>query len=467
MTYGQLFDAAEGFAGQLGGLAIDIGDRVALVSANGVEPMVAFLGILAAGATAVPVNPVLKEKELTRVFEELSPDLVLVGPRNDGKAIRDACERSGIRRFGLSQGPRTHVEGLSMGRGASAAPQGDSIALLLQTSGTTGRPKKVPIQQRHLANSGSAIATSYGLGPNDVTFCLMPLFHVHGLVGSVLATLVSGGTVLVPSRIRMSAFWNEVIRYEVTWFSAVPTILAKIPPPPAGLSDVGLRFARSASSALPLTLLASFEEATQVPLVEAYGMTEASHQMASNPLPPGERRPGTVGLATGTQLAVVDEAWRPLPSGAPGEVVVRGPAVVNGYLDDPKANDQSFKDGWFRTGDLGTLSEDGYLTLVGRLKELINRGGEKISPREVEDALLTHSSVVEAVTYGVPDSKYGEVAHAAVVVRDPVDPRELIAHCEELLASFKVPALVEIVEAIPKGPTGKIQRSAIAEMLRR
>ena len=209
----------------------------------------------------------------------------------------------------------------------------------------------------------------------------------------------------------------------------------------------------------------AFETRFGLPLVEAYGMTEAAHQMASNPLPPGERRGGSVGLPTGTEIAILDDEWRPLSGGVVGEVCVRGPGVVDSYRANPEATAASFRDGWFRTGDSGQLSPDGYLSLAGRIKELINRGGEKISPHQVEDALLTHSEVVEAVAFAVPDAKYGETVGAVVVARSAVAEDALRAHCAERLAAFKVPVRVHVLDAIPEGPTGKVQRRLLAEQL--
>jgi acyl-CoA synthetase (AMP-forming)/AMP-acid ligase II len=226
-----------------------------------------------------------------------------------------------------------------------------------------------------------------------------------------------------------------------------------------------LRFARSCSSALPGPLMRAFESRFRLPLVEAYGMTEAAHQMASNPLPPGERRAGSVGPPTGTEIAILDESWSPLAGGVVGEVCVRGPGVVDAYRANPEATAASFRDGWVRTGDSGRLSRDGYLSLAGRIKELINRGGEKISPHEVEDALLAHPDVVEAVAFGVPDAKYGETVGAVVVARGAIAEDALRAHCHERLAVFKVPVRVHVLDAIPKGPTGKVQRRLLAEQL--
>lgn len=347
-------------------------------------------------------------------------------------------------------------------------PDPESVALLLHTSGTTSRPKVVPLRQRNLAISARSIAAFYALGPDDVSHCVMPLFHVHGLVASTLATLTSGGTVLVQPRFSASSFWADTIAHRATWFSAVPTIHAILSAraEEEAVPEHSLRFARSCSSALPRPLQEQVETRLRVPLLQAYGMTEAAHQMASNPLPPLERRPGSVGRATGIEIGVVDEAWSPLGPDKAGEVVIRGASVVDGYRDNPEANAASFRDGWFRTGDLGRLSGDGYLTLDGRIKEMINRGGEKISPLEVEEVLLRHPAIGEAAVYGRPDEKYGEQVAAAVVPSGSVTEAELHAHCATALASFKVPATIALLTEIPKGPTGKVQRRLLAEQVR-
>jgi acyl-CoA synthetase (AMP-forming)/AMP-acid ligase II len=366
----------------------------------------------------------------------------------------------------LSEGAARELSfGVAPGDGLEPSP--DAIALLLHTSGTTGRPKLVPLRQRNLAHSMRTIAASYELTERDVSLCVMPLFHVHGLVASTLSALHAGGTVVAPPRFSASAFWPDAVSHGATWYSAVPTIhhvlaaASETTPVP----EHSLRFARSCSSALPPSLQETLEERFGVPVLQAYGMTEASHQMASNPLPPGERRAGTVGPATGIEVAVVDDEWQPVAVGAAGEVVVRGASVVDGYLDSPEATATSFRDGWFRTGDSGRLSADGYLTLEGRLKELINRAGEKISPHEVEDALLEHPAVAQAVAYALPDAKYGEQVAVAVVLGGDTSADDLTRHCRERLAAFKVPVSISMVERIPTGPTGKVQRRLLADLL--
>lgn len=468
LSYAALQRALDRAAGRLAALGVREGDRVALVAANGPALVVAFLAVVARGAAAAPLNPALGVAELTAEFDDLRASRLL----HDGAATAvTAANEAGLPASTMAyQDALLHVDGRA-GDPLEAAGDPDALALLLHTSGTTSKPKTVPIRQRNLVASTGAVAQTYGLTGEDVTMCVMPLFHVHGLVAAVLATLSTGGTVLLP-RFRPSAFWGDVARHKATWYTAVPTIHARLLSQAAqanaqvnGPPEHRLRFVRSCSSPLPAVLWQRYEEAIGVPFVEAYGMTEAAHQMASNPLPPGERRPGTVGRATGIEIAVLDDDWQPVPAGADGEVAVRGPSVVDQYLDNPAATAASFRAGWFRTGDVGRLGADGYLTLAGRLKELINRAGEKISPYEVEDVLLAHPAVAEAAAYPVPDEKYGEQVGVVVVLKGEATPRDLTAHCADRLAAFKRPARVTILTEIPKGPTGKIQRRTLAALV--
>jgi len=468
-TYGELRAAADGLGRALAAAGVETGDAVAMSLPNGPEIVAAFLGVVAAGAAAAPLNQAYTADEFRAYLEDLRPRAMLF-LRGEASLARAACETLGVRQLEL-EGPATARLAIAGIIPAGSVPlrDPDAVALLLHTSGTTSKPKGVPIRQRNLAASAHAIAATYGLSGSDASHCAMPLFHVHGLVASTLATLASGGGVIAPRRFSASSFWGECATYGATWYSAVPTIhrilLSRAEDGSTDHGGHGLRFARSCSSALPGPLMAEFEGRFALPLVEAYGMTEAAHQMASNPLPPGERRAGSVGRPTGTEIAILGDDWRPLAVGAVGEVCVRGPGVVDSYRANPVATAASFRDGWFRTGDSGALSPDGYLSLAGRIKELINRGGEKISPHEVEDALLAHPEVVEAVAFAVPDEKYGETVGAVVVTRGAVAEDALRAHCGESLAAFKVPVRVHVLDAIPKGPTGKVQRRHLAAQL--
>jgi acyl-CoA synthetase (AMP-forming)/AMP-acid ligase II len=297
----------------------------------------------------------------------------------------------------------------------------------------------------------------------------MPLFHVHGLVASTLATLATGGTIVVPAKFNAMSFWQTAETFGATWYSAVPTIhqllLARVKPgapKPAGAAK--LRFIRSCSASLPPQVMHDLEAAFGAPVLEAYGMTEAAHQMSSNPLPAnGPRLPGSVGRGTDVKVSIMDEKGSHLAPGERGEVVIQGPNVITGYENNPEANATSFVDGWFRTGDQGVIDQAGYLTLVGRLKELINRGGEKISPREIDEVLLEHPAIAEAVCFGVPHRMWGEEVEAAVVVKGQVTEAELLAYCKERLSDFKRPKQIHITETIPRTATGKIQRRIVAQ----
>jgi acyl-CoA synthetase (AMP-forming)/AMP-acid ligase II len=309
----------------------------------------------------------------------------------------------------------------------------------------------------------------YQLSAGDVAYCVMPLFHIHGITASTLATLASGGTVVVQEGgFNALTFWRGAAEFGATWYSAVPTVhqmllLRTGRETPAGAAR--MRFIRSSSSALSPATMAELEASFGAPVIEAYSMTEAAHQMTANPLPPGERRPGSVGVGAGVEVRCVDDEWNSVAPGTPGEVVVCGPNVVDGYENNPEANAASFRDGWFRTGDQGLLSEDGYLSLVGRLKEMINRGGEKIAPREVDEVLLQHPAVGEAVAFGAPHERWGEEVAAAVVLKGTVTEKELLGFCRERLADYKVPRRLFVVDQIPRTATGKIQRRTVATAL--
>jgi acyl-CoA synthetase (AMP-forming)/AMP-acid ligase II len=470
LTFEQLHTSVAQLGRELRTAGVADGDTVALSLGNGPDMVACFLAILAMRASAAPLNPAYTASEARAYVDDLRPRALIIQP-SVGLGAAEACAALEVPVHELAatgRGERAFTLGLEMAAEAVELPRGDDVALLLHTSGTTSRPKVVPLRQVNLASSMLAIIDSYQLGPEDVSHCVMPLFHVHGLLASTLAALASGGTVLVPPRFSASAFWADTTEHGATWFSAVPTIhqVLSLRAEQEPVPRHALCFGRSCSAALSVTLQARVEELFRVPLLQAYGMTEAAHQMSTNPLPPAERRPGSVGCATGVEIGLFDDDWHRV-DGATGEVAIRGRSVVERYRDNPQANETSFRDGWFRTGDVGRVSSDGYLTLEGRIKELINRGGEKISPFEVEEALLAHPGVTEAVAYAVPDDKYGEIVAAAVVTRGPVDERELTKHCAGRLASFKVPVSVAVVDQIPKGPTGKVQRRLLSELIKR
>ena len=465
VSYRQLRDQVTEMADALTSLGIRPGERVATSLPNGLSTVVSFLAASIAG-TAAPLNPSYREEEVSFYLEDTGARLLLCPPDGAGEA-RQAAQLRGVPVYSLEMDSAGYVRIAGGPHGASAAPPSpDDVALVLHTSGSTGRPKRVPIRHRNIAASTLNIVAHYALGPDDVALCVMPLFHVHGLVASTLSTLLSGGAVAIPAKFNALSFWRTVRDTNATWYSAVPTIhnllLSRAGSErPAGAE--GLRFIRSCSASLPAEMMHQMESVFGVPVLEAYGMTEASHQMASNPKPPAERKPGSVGPGTGVQIGIMDDEGNLLAAGERGEVVIQGPNVVSGYENNPEANAKSFTKGWFRTGDQGFLDSDGYLTLTGRLKELINRGGEKIGPREIDEVLLSHPAVAEAVCFGVPHPGWGEEVAAAVVLKEPVGEADILAFCKDRLAEFKRPKKIFITNAIPRTATGKIQRGNVAQ----
>jgi acyl-CoA synthetase (AMP-forming)/AMP-acid ligase II len=471
LSYARLRELTDEAAQALASYGVARGDRVPMVFPNGAEAILLFLAASMV-ATACPLNPAYKEDEFRYYLEDVGARFLIVPPGEGEAARRATPEGATVIEARLDGDGRLHMDGGANGKRVDSIETSSAadIGLVLHTSGTTSRPKRVPLRHDNLAASVANIIATYELTADDVSLCIMPLFHVHGLVASALAAFGSGGTVVVPDRFSPLGFWPLMQVQRPTWFSASPTphqlVLARQQEDrPAGSER--LRFVRSCSAALSPALMALMEKRYGVPVLEAYGMTEASHQMASNPLPPEARYPGSVGRGTGVDIAVFDDGGQPLPIGAPGEVVIRGPNVMRGYENNPKANADGFYDGWFRTGDQGTLDDGGYLRLIGRLKELINRGGEKIAPREIDEVLESHPAVKEAVAFGVPHQTWGEEVAAAVVLAAPATEKELLAYSRERLAEFKVPRRLHIVESIPRTPTGKVQRRFVAEQFTR
>ena len=468
--------ATAGIVGALRALGLRRRDAIAVVLPNGPEMAAAFLATASAGVSA-PLNPNYKRAELDFYLADTDARALLVWSALDTPA-RDAARALGVPIVELSA-PRgaaagvLALDGAPCG-GASAladidGPLADDVALVLHTSGTTARPKRVPLTHANLAASARNVGATLALGPADRCLNVMPLFHIHGLVAATLASLAAGASVVCTPGFSAAAFLGWLDQFRPTWYTAVPTIHQAVVAATAGTPrDTSLRFIRSSSSPLPRQTLAELERIFAVPVVEAYGMTEAAHQMASNPLPPLQRKPGSVGLAAGPEVAVADAAGVLLPAGATGEVVVRGPNVTAGYAANPAANAAAFTaDGWFRTGDQGTMDGDGYLYLSGRLKELVNRGGEKVSPIEIDEALMDHPAVAQALAFAMPHPTLGEEVAAAVVLRPGAraGERELRAFVAERLSYFKVPRRVVVLDAIPTGATGKLQRIGLAAKL--
>ena len=454
-------------------------DRVAIVLPNGPEMATAFLSI-ACVATTAPLNPAYTQDEFRFYLSDLGAKALLVRKDSDSPAVAAAREENiPVLELCADQDQPAGVFSLEAEHmSPQAIPENtglagpDDVALVLHTSGTTSRPKIVPLSHSNVCASARNIQNTLRLESSDVCLNVMPLFHIHGLMATVLATLGKGASVFAAPGFDGLRFFGWLEQAQPSWYSAVPTmhqaILARSKRNQEIIERTNLRFIRSSSSSLPPQVLLELEKTFGVPVVEAYAMTEAAHQMTCNQLPPGTRKPGTVGCAAGPDVAIMDEsAPKLLPQGQTGEVVIRGDNVSKGYENNPQANSECFVDGWFRTGDQGVLDKDGYLTITGRLKEIINRGGEKISPREIDDVLMDHNAIQQVVTFAMPHKSLGEDVAAAVVLRDgaSADEQNIRSFASERLASFKVPRRIVFLDEIPKGATGKLQRIGLAEKL--
>jgi oxalate---CoA ligase len=468
--YGSLADQVDRLAARLRRSGLEPGQVVALALPNGIEHLVALLAATRARLVAAPMNPAFKAEELRFFLDDSGAQIVMT--TSAAAPVRDAARALNLPVWTASRKATGDVQlsgpGVSSStKDAPDAPVPGDIALLTHTSGTTGRPKAVPLTHANVTASVRHIAAHYRLSPADTGLVVMPLFHGHGLIGATLSALFAGARIVLPDRFSAHAFWPLVNAHAVTWYSAVPTIhqilLARAASDHAP-SRSGLRFVRSCSAALSPATLKRLEDRFGAPVLEAYGMSETSHQVTSNPLPPGLRKSGSVGPGAGVDVAIMDDDGRLLPAGKPGEVVVRGATVMHGYDRNPDANQAAFTDGWFRTGDLGVLDRDGYLWVTGRIKELINRGGEKISPTEIDAVLLGEPAVAEAAAFAVPDPIYGEEIHAAVVPQAEVTAAALQAYCRSRLADFKVPKVVHVVKELPKDATGKVERFRLTDL---
>jgi acyl-CoA synthetase (AMP-forming)/AMP-acid ligase II/acyl carrier protein len=473
LTYFGLRRQVENVVGRLNRLGVGRGDRVAIVLHNGPEMATAFLGT-AAAATAAPLNPAYTTSEFEFYLSDLSARAVIVGSGADS-AVRAVARARGIALFELTalrsgeagSFELTGTAGVPAEAGG-AAEMGD-VALILHTSGTTSRPKMIPLTHANLLASARNIRSTLQLAEDDRCLNVMPLFHIHGLVAGLLASLAAGGRVICSPGFSSVRFFTWMDECRPTWYTAVPAmhqeVVAHASQHAATIAECRLRFIRSSSAPLPPQVMLDLERVFDAPVIEAYGMTEASHQIASNPLPSRARKQGSVGLPAGPEVSILDEAGRPVPQGQSGEIAIRGANVTS--IGRPPEADGSSGGVWFRTGDVGFFDADGYLFISGRVKEMINRGGEKISPREIDEILLEHPGVAQAVACAISDPRLGEDVVAVVVRRTGtmLSERELREFASTRLAPFKVPRRVLFVDEIPKGPTGKIQRIGLADRL--
>ncbi len=453
-------------------------DTIAIVCENGPVMAASFLAT-ASNCCAAPLNPSYTSSEFDFYLEDLNPKALIVKEGSNSPVIEVAKKRE-IKIFNLlvnnnepsgkfSLTSKEEKISSSVNQNANIIPE--DIALILHTSGTTSKPKMVPLTHLNLCTSAKNIVQTLNLNRSDRCINIMPLFHIHGIVGLLLSSLFSGGGIFTSTGFNALKFFSWLKVFSPTWYSAVPTmhqvILSRADRNSEIIAMTKLRFIRSSSASLPSATMKEIEKTFNCPVIESYGMTEASHQMTSNHLPPGNRKAMKVGFAAGPEVSVMDGAHNILEKEKIGEIVIKGNNVTKGYLNNSQANKDSFVDGWFRTGDQGFYDEEGFLQITGRIKEIINKGGEKISPLEIDDAIMKHESVFQGITFPIVHNKLGEEVAAAVVLKDDhqLTEQALKEFLSKILASYKIPQTIVFLEEIPKGKTGKLQRIGLAKKL--
>ncbi|KAF2420570.1 acetyl-CoA synthetase-like protein [Tothia fuscella] len=478
LSFSQLSAQISSFQKKLADLGISKGAAVSIALPNSLEFIISFLATGWQRGIAAPLNAAYKQSEFEFYIDDLSSSLAIV-PKGayaqDAAAVRAAKKYDAAIAECYWNGQELILDvkekGKLNGKGNKSVEQAqpDDIALVLHTSGTTGRPKAVPLSHRNLTRTMKNIKETYQLTPDDRTLLVMPLFHVHGLLAGFLAPLASHGSVVVPQKFSASEFWKDFTTHKANWYTAVPTIhqILLKSPTPSPLPDI--RFIRSCSSPLSPKTFHELEKAFNAPVLEAYAMTEAAHQMTSNPLPSvGKRQPGSVGIGQGVEIRILDQAGKELPQGSEGEICIKGENVTKGYINNEAANKSSFtQDGFFRTGDQGKKNKDGYVFITGRIKELINKGGEKISPIELDNVIAQHPAISEAVSFAIEDEMYGQDVAISVVLKpdQKLSVDELRGWLAERIAKFKLPKKVFFTDIMPKTATGKIQRKNVAEAM--
>ena len=478
LSYGALRTLVESTLASLNAMGVGRNDRVGIVLTNGPEMATCYMAC-ASGTTSAPLNPAYRADEFEFYLSDLNAKVLIVEQGSASPAIAVA-QKLGVRVVDLvvAEGAPAGSFTLHARDPAAVAPtlnggysEASDIGMVLHTSGTTSRPKIVPLSVGNLCASATHIRNTLQFTPADIGLNIMPLFHIHGLIAGVLAPLSAGSQVFCTPGFNALKFFGWMDEAHPTWYTAVPTMHQAIVTRAKGNVDVikrnPLRFLRSSSSSMPPQVIAELEVIFNSPLIESYGMTEATHQMASNPLPPKVRKPGTVGVAAGPEVAIMGVDGELLGADAVGEIVIRGPNVTAGYENNAKANEEGFLNGWFRTGDQGVRDADGYLSITGRLKEIINRGGEKVSPREVDEIIMDHPAVAQVVCFGMPHAKLGEEVAAVVVLKEGAQAtdREIQDFVSKRAADYKVPKKILFMDEIPKGATGKLQRIGLAQKL--
>jgi acyl-CoA synthetase (AMP-forming)/AMP-acid ligase II len=473
-TWSDLLARARRFASHIAGLGIRKGESVAYLSPNGPGAVVCLFGALYGGYRATPLNLVAGADAIGYAIGHSRARIVLVHP-NSRQLLDDACAAASLDPLIVELDANGDAAWPEPGVPFDPpVPDAEDIALLMYTSGTTGRPKGVLHSHASLLAGGWTTAAAHQLRQDNRALCVLPLYHINGLCVTVMAPLLSGGSVVIPDRFSVREFWNVAGAHAVTWFSVVPTIISHLlhadpETGPAEQTTRRIRFGRSASAPLPPEMHRAFEARFDVPIIETMGLTETAAQILSNPLPPGIRKIGSPGQAVGNKVMIADQEGREVRRGEAGEILVCGPNVMVGYLDDAEATAAALtSEGWLKTGDIGVMDEDGYVFVTGRIKELIVKGGENIAPREIDDVLLAHPDVLEAAAFPVDCQTYGQRVEACVVMRPGAElhAERMRAMCIDHVGAFKAPDIVYAVSEMPKGPSGKVQRLKLAELAR-
>ena len=481
ITWQTAHTQAQAIAATLQSHGMKPGDTIALASPNSIGACLAWLGIVIAGGRAVPINLVAGRKVMDYVLAHSETRLALVSDAagEDITAAIDNATKGAdkpITRLSLYADEGLAADDIAKSNITAKNFPPPTIspsheALLMYTSGTTGMPKGVLHSHGSLLAAGRNVMVAHNLTSDDRGLCVLPIYHINGLCVTVLGSLVSASSLVMPPKFSLTQFWQQLYDHKCSWFSAVPTHFAYIlnddrTPP---LDPKRLRFARSASAPLPPETHRKFEKRFGIPIIETMGLTETGAQILSNPMPPQKRKIGSPGIAYGNEVRIADpETLATLGAGEEGEILVRGDNVMLGYLKQAEETAKTITaDGWLRSGDLGRMDGDGFVFVTGRIKELIIKGGENITPREVDEALLTHKAVLEAAAFGRPCAMYGQRVEACVRLKSDAvaSPPELIAHCQSVLGQFKSPEAIHILDELPKGPSGKVQRLKLIDLV--
>ena len=469
LSYENLKSFTDNIARQLAGNEISNKDRAAIVLPNGPFMASSFLAI-SSYMSAAPLNPAYKADEYEFYLKDLSPKIVIVEPNSKNNVIEVAKKlKIPVCEIKIQKDSPPGLFDLFDKTSQYSLPEENDEALVLHTSGTTSKPKIVPLTNKNIFSSAINISKSLELSEIDHCLNIMPLFHIHGLIAIIAASMKVGASVCASNGFNAIKFLEIAKSEKITWYSGVPTmhqaILLRAEKKLELAKNLKLKFIRSSSASLPPAVFEKLNNVFKCPVIEAYGMTEATHQMTSNPLPPKIQKPGFVGIPAGPDVCIMDDADKILNQGETGEVCIKGNNVTLGYDNNPEANKKSFSNGWFRTGDQGYFDQDGYLKISGRLKEIINKGGEKISPLEVDNILMDHPLIEQAVCFGYEDKMLGEEIAAAIIVKEGQNCSEMDVknYAEEKLAKFKIPKKIFFVNEIPKGATGKLQRNVLAK----